>query len=83
MSINRKRYIMRKYLLVIERAIKMEIQQRNNKDILLLIDSMSAVKKLRYNRLNTYESKYILNIRENICEYRNKWKEKKRKREQS
>jgi len=50
----------------------MVIEKQMSRDILILTDSMSVVKKLNDNRFNAYENEFILSIRKRIYEYRNR-----------
>lgn len=77
MSINNKCSIYTAEVLAIENVLGLVLERQTNRDILILTDSMSVVKKLKANGFNAYENEFILSIRKRIYDYKNKWKEKR------
>lgn len=76
MSINNKCSIYTAEALAIEKVLGLVLETQESRDILILSDSMSVVKKLKDNGFNAYENEFILSIKKRIYDYRNKWKEK-------
>lgn len=59
-SINNKCSIYTAEAIAIEKILGMAIEKQMSKDILILSDSMSVVKKLSDNRFKAYENEFIL-----------------------
>lgn len=58
--------------LAIEKVLGLVLERQMSRDILILTNSMSLVKKLKDNGFNAYENEFILSIKKRIYDYRNK-----------